>query len=274
VHAFSTRVGGVSTGYLGTMNLSLSSERTFQETITAVSGLKETDPESTFLTNHRRLADAIGYRSDQLVFTAQTHTANVRRVGKADCGNGILRPNAFHDVDGLMTDERGVALMTFCADCLPLLLYDPEHHAIAACHSGRAGTMLDIGGAAVRAMHEAYGSRPEALITAIGPSICPACYEVGADVAEEFRSHWNGTDSEKAEVCTADESGKFHLDLQRAAQLNFLHAGVTEEHTSLPDLCTSCNPAFLFSHRASHGQRGSLAGVIMLRGEDGDDSGI
>lgn len=246
VHGFSTRLGGVSGGDVGTMNMSFG---------------REPDRENV-LENHRRLAAAVGYDPEQLVFSSQTHTTNVRRVGAADCGCGYLRERDFDDVDGLITNEPGVVLATFYADCVPLLLVDPIHRAIGSSHSGWRGTVADMGGATLRAMHREFGTDPVDVIAAIGPSICQDCYEVSEDVIEQFCAAY-----EKAlwpRLFCRKENGKYQLNLQEACRQNFLRAGMRAERISLPDLCTCCNPQFLYSHRASGGRRGNLAAVLGL----------
>ena len=103
VHGFSTRLGGVSEGCLGSMNLSFS---------------RGDNPENV-LENYRRISRAIGFPVESIVTSDQTHTTNVRQVGKEDCGCGVLTPRTFHDIDGLITNEPAVTLATFYADCVP-----------------------------------------------------------------------------------------------------------------------------------------------------------
>ena len=247
VHGFSTRLGGVSQGDVGTMNLSFSRESSRQN-------VEE---------NYRRLAKAIGYEPERLVCSRQTHTTNVRVVTEEDCGIGFCRSGDYDNIDGLVTNVPGIPLMTFYADCVPLLLADPVHRAIGCAHSGWRGTAANMGKAALEVMKREYGTEAKDVITAIGPSICQDCYEVSEDVIDQFREVyprkiWPDLFYEK-------QNGKFQLNLWEACRQNFLMAGVLPEHISLPDLCTCCNPKFLFSHRASRGNRGNLAAVVMLR---------
>ena len=171
VCGFSTRLGGVSRGCCESMNLSFT---------------RGDDPEAV-MENYRRIGHALGISPEQIVCSDQTHTVNVRKVGRDDCGNGITKPKPYRDVDGLITDEAQVALATFYADCVPLYLVDPEKKAIGLAHSGWRGTVGKIGKATVEAMRREYGCRPEAIRTVIGPSICQECYEVSEDVAEAFK---------------------------------------------------------------------------------------
>ena len=252
LNGFSTRLGGVSEGDTGTMNLSFSRE----------------PDRGKVRENHERLAKAMGYRPENLVFSAQTHTDHIVEAGASDRGNGYLRENCFQDVDGMMTDEPELVLITFCADCVPLLIADPRRRAIAAVHSGWRGTVEGIGEKAVRKMAERYGSDPSDLVAAIGPSICQDCYEVSGDVICRFQERYpEGLWPELYREGRIAEDGerRYQLNLQRACAENFLRAGMLPENISLPDLCTCCNPQLLFSHRASGGKRGNLAAVLMLR---------
>jgi len=286
VNAFSTRIGGVSEGYASSMNLSLSREisggyghqagiRTDlpEEDVWKDSGplYGETDkggfdivtPMGRFLENHRRFSSAVGYDLHDLVFSDQTHTDHIREVTEKDRGNGMTRPNAYHDVDGLMTDSRRTALMTFYADCVPLLLADPVKKAVASVHSGWRGTIAGIGTKAVKRMQERYGSDPADICAAIGPSICQDCYEVSEDVADAFREKYAG--EALSRIVRPGRPGHAQLNLQEACRENFLMAGLLPQHVSVPDLCTAENSGLLFSHRALKGRRGNLAAVIEIR---------
>lgn len=247
LHGFTTRLGGVSEGIFSSMNLSFT----------------RGDNEEAVRENYHRIAGAIGFSYDSIVCSDQTHTTNVRRVGKEDKGNGVTRPRPYTDVDGLITDEPGVTLATFYADCVPLYLADPVRKAIGLSHSGWRGTVGKIGKVTVEAMVREFGCRPEDIITVIGPSICADCYEVSEDVAEEFRrvypeKLWTRLMEDKG-------NGKYQLNLWEACRENFLEAGILSENIVMPQICTCCNPEFLFSHRASKGKRGNLAAFLALK---------
>ena len=119
----------------------------------------------------------------------QTHTTNVRVITEEDRGKGILRPQDYSDVDGMITNVPGIVLVTSYADCVPLYFVDPVRKAIGLSHSGWKGTVGHIGQKTVEKMHEVYGSEPKDIVAAIGPSICQSCYEVSDDVAEAFRAN-------------------------------------------------------------------------------------
>lgn len=246
VHGFSSRLGGVSEGCLSSMNLSFS---------------RGDEPERV-RENFRRMAESIGFSEENLVFSMQTHTTNVRRVGKEDCGRGLLRPVGYRDVDGLVTNEPEVVLATFYADCVPLFFMDPVRHCIGLSHSGWRGTVGKIGKVTVETMTREFGSDPKDILAAVGPSICQDCYEVSGDVAVEFERAFAGHENE---ILIAKENGKYQLDLWKANEIVLLDAGVLPEHIEITDICTCCNPDLLFSHRASHGKRGNLGAFLCLK---------
>ena len=150
--------------------------------------------------------------------------------------------------------------MTFYADCVPLYFVDPVKKAIGLAHSGWRGTVAGMGACMVQFIREHFHSDPKDLIAAIGPSICVDCYEVSEEVAEQFRE---GFPEEVLQPGKAD--GKYQLDLWKANESILLKAGILPEHLTVTDVCTCHNPEYLFSHRASHGQRGNLAAFLMLK---------
>ena len=164
-HCFSTRFGGVSEGALASLNL----------------GTHRGDRPENVLENYARLGRAAGFAPEETVFTKQVHSALVERVGRADCGRGLQRETE-HGVDGLVTNEPGVALTIFSADCTPVLLFDPIARAIGAAHAGWRGTAAGIAARAVEAMQREFGCRPENIRAAIGPCIGPCCFETDDDV--------------------------------------------------------------------------------------------
>ena len=245
-HCFTTRGGGVSENEFATMNLSF------------VRG----DKEEAVFENYRRISLAMGTKMEQFVCTDQTHTTNVRKVTKEDAGKGVVRPKDYTDVDGLITNEPGLVLSTFYADCVPLYFVDPVHKAIGLSHSGWRGTVNKMGKVTMEAMSREYGSRPEEMYCAIGPSICQECYEVSRDVAEEFMWAFSGHEDE---ILWQKSEDKFQLNLWKANEIVMLEAGVLPEHLAVTNVCTCCNHEELFSHRASKGKRGNLAAFLMLK---------
>ena len=247
IQGFSTRMGGVSEGYLSSMNLSFS----------------RGDKEENVRENFRRIADAIGFSTENLVFSQQTHTTNVRVVDEKDRGKGFGKPLDYTDVDGLVTDVPGVVLATFYADCVPLYFVDPVRRAIGLSHSGWRGTVHKMGKVTVQTMADCYGCRPENILAVIGPSICQKCYEVSEEVIQEFR-HFYREDCQE-QLYYRKENGRYQLDLWRANEIVMEEAGILPEHIFITDLCTCCNPGIFYSHRASGGKRGNLAAFLGMK---------
>ncbi len=245
IHAFSTRNGGVSQDPLGSLNL----------------GFSRGDERENVLENYRILTRAIGVSVDSLVLAAQTHTDHIRKVGLADRGEGITK-KTFVDVDALMTDAPGVTLVTFHADCTPVFLADPVHRAVCLIHAGWRGTVQNIAGKAVAAMAQEYGSRPDDLLAAIGPSAGPCCYEVSPEVGQAIDQAGGGG-------CLKYREGnsKPFADLWTANRQILLAAGVKDEHITVAGECT-CHDQRYFSHRRQGPQRGSLAAFLSVGEEE------
>lgn len=246
MNGFSTRMGGVSTGDCATMNVSF----------------ERGDAEEAVRTNYELLAAAMGFSTDSLVFSKQTHTTNIRVVTEEDKGKGFTRKVDYTDVDGLITNVPGLTLATFYADCVPLFFVDPVHRAIGLSHSGWKGTVGKIGKKTVERMTKEFGTDPKDVLAAIGPSICQSCYEVSEDVINQFKEAFE--EAKWPEFFYAKENGKYQLNLWRANELIFEEAGILKEHYSTTNICTCCNPGYLFSHRASMGKRGNLGAFLRL----------
>ena len=247
VHGFSTRLGGVSEGIYSSMNLSFT----------------RGDKEEAVRENYNRISAALGFSPEDIVTSDQTHTANVRVITAEDRGNGITKPRPYTDVDGMITNVPGLVLATFYADCVPIYFADPVHKAVGLSHSGWRGTAAGIGAVTVKELQKHYGTRPEDIYAAIGPSICQDCYEVSEDVILEFqktfsRELWK-------DIFYRKENGKYQLNLWEANRQILLGAGILPEHISMPNLCTCCNPEFLYSHRASQGKRGNLGAFLGIK---------
>lgn len=247
MHGFSTRLGGVSKGHLSSMNLGFS---------------RGDDPEAV-QENYQRITKAIGIKVESLVLSHQTHTTNIKTVSKKDCGKGILRPRGYTDIDGLVTNDPEVTLVTFYADCVPLLFVDPVKRVIASAHSGWRGTVSKIGREAVLKMQQEFGSCPKDIVAAIGPSICQDCYEVSEEVREAFLGEFPES---VIETCFQNkENKKYQLDLWKANRFVLEEAGVNPANIAVTDICTCCNPELLYSHRASKGLRGNMAAFLCYR---------
>lgn len=247
VHCFTTRVGGVSTGECTSLNL----------------GFNRNDTRENVLENYKRVAEALKIDYRNMVFSNQVHDNKIKIVDESDRGKGITRESDIKGYDGLVTDRKDVALVTFYADCVPLLFFDPQRKVIAASHSGWRGTVAKIGCETLKVMEEAFGCDPENVEAAIGPSIGKCCFEVGDDVYREFAAVFNRIDiySEKIN----DE--KWKLNLQGIIKNTLIEYGMDESKICMGNLCTVCNNNLFFSHRGDKGKTGSLTAIMQLRND-------
>ncbi len=241
-HAFTTRFGGVSGGIYASLNL----------------GENRGDEPENVRENYRRLKAALGL--DRLCFTRQIHETAVRYVTSADAREPFdPLPYA---CDGLVTDEPGLGLIIFTADCIPLLFHDPVRKIIAASHAGWRGTVADIAGKTVEAMAR-LGSDPADIRAAIGPGISRCCFETGPEVPEAVMAVLGKEGREYIDDPGGDED-KFFVDLKGVNRALLIRAGVRSENIAVSDECTVCKSEKYWSHRATRGERGSQASVIAL----------
>lgn len=250
IHAVSTRHGGVSRPPFATLNLTW-----------AVG-----DDTQSVEENHQRLCAALRLPREAVVSPRQVHGSKVCRVGAADRGRFIPA------CDGLITDEPGVALLLRFADCVPILLYDPQRRAIGLAHAGWRGTVAGMASAVVQAMVEAFGSRPGDLVAALGPAIGLCCYEIGPEVATAVEATF-GPDSgllkahpkSKAQSSKLEHpDGTLYFDLWAANERQLRAVGV--ERIEVADLCTACRGDEFFSYRAAKGRTGHHGALLCLRG--------
>ena len=245
--AFSTRLGGVSEGYYSSLNLSFD---------------RGDDP-ARVLENFKRIGASMGVAVEDMVLSKQTHTTNVRVVTKEDKGKGVIRERNYTDVDGMITNVPGICLVTSYADCVPLYFVDPVKKAIGLSHSGWRGTVGKIGKNTVQLMQENFGSKPEDLLAAVGPSVCMDCYEVSEDVIEQFKETFEKKYWE--DLFYKKENGKYQLNLWKANELIFLESGILPEHMAITNVCTHCNSKILYSHRTMGNNRGNLCAFLALK---------
>ena len=249
IHGFSTRLGGVSTGYFTSLNLRSSS-------VCA-------DTQEHVWENYSRFCAALGADVSRAVLSVQVHQDTVRIVTEEDAGKGIWRERGY-TADALITDVPQLPLFVFSADCVVTLLHDRRTGAVGAVHAGWRGTALSIAAKAVREMGRVYGTQPADLQAAIGIGIGPCCFETHDDVPEAMLASSMGREAEPYLVKMA--GGKWLVDLKGLNQRQLMLSGVPKEQISVSSLCTACHPELYWSHRKMGDQRGVQAAMIMRRG--------
>ncbi len=241
-HGFTTRLGGVSSGNLGSLNISF----------------HRGDSEENVAKNYEILSNALGCRKENIVLTHQIHSDIVRNVTKAD--HLGLDHHQYPPCDALITNDPGTALVIFTADCTPILLWDEKTGAVGAVHAGWRGTAQNIAGKTVEAMCRDLGCEAKNIRAAIGPNIGQCCFETDAEVPQALVAAFGP----EARVFIRQNGEKFYPDLKKINALALQKAGLTHIHISAD--CTMCQPDRFWSHRVHGPARGSQ-GAIILCGE-------
>ncbi len=243
-HCFTTRIGGVSTGECSSLNL----------------GFNRKDSRENVEENFRRLCSSLDVDCGSMIFSNQVHDNKIGIVTKNDMGKGFDRTSDIKGVDGLATGERGVTLVTFYADCVPVLLYEKNGRAMASVHSGWRSTLKGITSEAVRALKDNFDTEPENLICVIGPSLGKCCFEVDEDVYEEFAARFCND-----KYYQPMEHGKWKIGLREIIKDTAQKAGIPEENIYTVSICTKCRNDLFFSYRGDCRKTGSLAVLMQLK---------
>ncbi len=234
-HGFSTRHGGRGAACL---NL----------------GLVAWDNPARVEENRGRLLAALSLQNARLATLSQIHSDQVRILdAKAEEWNSASTG------DAMATCCTGIALGIQTADCLPVLIADPDTGAVAAAHAGWRGTLARILSKTIAKMCFAFGSEPSRLLVAIGPGIRSCCYQVGPEVVGLFKLEFPGTSSLYSRMT---ESGGFALDLRRALDVQFIESGIDPDKVWDLGACTRCRPGEFFSYRGEGPRSGRMMGVI------------
>ncbi len=244
VHGFTTRTGGVSEGEWSGLNL----------------GFNRGDKETSVIENYRRVCDALEVTLDSLVLSKQVHELEIAKVTQEDKGNGITQPNKWKSKDGIYTREKGVTLVTHYADCVPLFFYAPKYGMIGMAHAGWRGTVGRIGKKMIE-LWEKEGILASDIQVAIGPSIGSCCFEVGAEVADQFSNQFPGASF----IISHEYDDKYHIDLWACNERILLEAGILKENIIQSQVCTCCHSDLFFSHRKTQGKRGTLGAFMCLK---------
>ena len=239
--ACSTRLHGESDIVPGTLNLAL----------------HVGDNPEKVLRNRQKFAEAVGVKAERFTTCAQVHGSRVHVVSGHLIGSGALSfADTVPETDALITGLADVPLLLFYADCVPVLLADPETGAIGLAHAGWRGTAAQIAKKTVSAMTEEFGARPENLLAAIGPSIGECCYEVDDVEKNEMPGYEN--------CFMAKCDGKYWLNLWKVNRQQLVEAGVIPSRIFIAGVCTNHNPELFCSYRYENGRTGRM-GVCLCR---------
>lgn len=218
--------------------------------------------ENEIVLNYRkRLAEQLGFSAGSYVFASQVHGNLVAIVNEEDKGKGAFdRSSYLCDVDAMVTNQKGICLVTQAADCVPILFFDPVRNVIGAAHAGWKGTVAKIPAEVVKTMIAEFGSNPEDLVVGIGPSIGSCCYEVGDEVVAMVNNVFG---SENGLILDNEKFSKPVFDLWEANRRTLVEVGVKIENIEIAGMCSKCNNHLFFSARA--GDLGRFGAGIILK---------
>ncbi len=241
LHFATGRPGGCSDGNYASLNL----------------GFNSGDAREQVLQNRQLLCRELGIGPAQLIFPKQTHTATVKIIDDRFLAlNEEQRARFLNETDALITDIKGVCIAVKTADCVPVLLYDPNRQVAASIHAGWRGTVQRIAAIAVRKMVEEFRCKPEELLAGIGPSISPGVYEVGEEVWQQFESRHYSPNG---------KPDKRLLNLWNANRDQLTEAGLRDDRIETLGLCSFSHPDLFFSARRDGAKTGRMASGVMLR---------
>ncbi len=240
MHAFSTRLGGMSEPPYASLNL----------------GFGTGDDRAYVLRNRARFGQAVGFDPDNLMTLRQVH------------GNHVVVLTAASDLalargtpgDGLITKCSHLPLGVITADCFPIILTAPSVPAVGILHAGRKGTATQLVPTAIALMCQEYEVSAKDMFAAIGPGIGGCCYEVDDASAEPFMTQF----PVDVGVYWPSRPGHLYLNLQQALVLQLCSAGVPSRQVWSADLCTACHPEWFYSYRRDGPQSGRMLNVVMI----------
>ena len=242
-HGFSARTGGISEGHLWSLNMSFT---------------REEEPRAMTMENYRIFCEAEGIPVESMVMDSYEHGTTVRQVDRKDRGKGYDLPS-LPACDGLVTDDPEVTLMTGHADCMAFYFADLKKHCIGLAHAGWRGAFSRIGCEVVKKMTECFGTDPKDLIAAVGPSICPDCFEVDEELGMEFQNAFSATEC----LLPGKRTGKAQVDLWQVAVCQFMESGIPAEQISLSGVCT-VEEKRLYSHRGDNRHTGGMTAYLRI----------
>lgn len=242
-HCFTTKLGGVSTGYYKSLNL----------------GFNSGDETNKVTGNHKIISELLGFDPDKFVFSKQVHGTKIFYIKENfNCRND---QDQIIDIDGLITNTPKFSLHTVYADCVPIFILDIENKAVGLAHSGWRGTVGKISEVLLKQMALEFGTKASKCLAGIGPSIGPCCFEVGKEVTESFEKVFKKSSTYLEKTYET----KDYLNLWSANIQVLLEAGIQSENIICAEICTSCNSELFYSYRRDKGKTGRMAGIMELK---------
>ena len=252
-HGVTYRYGGVSEGSFNSFNM----------------GLHVGDTPEAVTENRKRLAQVLGVDSSRLTCGEQVHGVGVTRVTSELVGRGAFSwDDSIPDSDAIHTNLVEVPLLLLVADCVPVLIYDAVHHAVAVVHAGWRGAIAHIVERTIDSMHKAYGTLPSDCYLFVGPSIGADSFEVSEEIAEQFRQDMRALGLSQVDQVVRyiqrAEQPTLHVDLKGYIAACVVHKGVPLKQVSVSSTDTMTTDG-CYSYRRDHGRTGRMAMFAVLR---------
>jgi len=243
---FSTKMGGISLDSYSSLNLAF-----------------HVGDEDKRVNNNRVIfSSSLGINKDDWVTLNQVHSDKVLVISQDDKGKGSSSlSTVMGEGDAMITNDVGIPVVTFYADCISLFIVDEKNRAIGLAHAGWKGTLQEIGVKTLTAMNIKFGTKPDACTIAIGPGIDQCCYEVGKKIYQMF---YDKFDFGEKILKASNLSDRWMLDLKMANWLQLSKLGVGDENISVSSLCTKCNQHLFYSFRGAGYKTGRMAALLML----------
>ncbi|MFP7494168.1 peptidoglycan editing factor PgeF [Terribacillus saccharophilus] len=225
-------------------------------------GLHVGDEPEDVIKNRELLAEDIQFPLDRWTLGEQVHGTEIAVVTKCEAGRGSKSlTDSIPSVDGLITNEKGMLLAAFFADCVPLYFYDAASGWIGMAHAGWRGTVADMAGKMVESLC-AHGAGRDSLQAMVGPCISKNRYEVDDRIVQQIPGQF------REKVLSPSAQDRHQLDLQALNRLYLLQAGIREGNIRTAAYCTYDHEAF-FSHREDQGKTGRMLGFIGMKEAQG-----
>lgn len=245
--AVSTRTGGVSEVPFKSLNL----------------GLHVGDQPDAVLENRRRLMSVFDQDLQSMICCQQIHGNQVIRVDESFRGRGAFDyTDSIAGYDGMITNQSGLYLVTYYADCLPVLFFDPIKRAIGMAHSGWKGTMGKIVVNTIKAMQREFGSSAGDMEVFMGPAIGKCCFEIQPDLANKVKIEFNRLNNI---IFIGKNDDIYTWDLQNTNRQLLIENGINPVNITICDICTASNIDRFFSYRRERGQTGRMAALLGLK---------
>ncbi len=244
-HCFTTKAGGVSLKPYEGLNL----------------GTNTLDKKEYIEKNYSIISSELGINPRDIIISDQVHDDRILRINKYhQIGKDIFNTK-LKGIDGLITNEKNVALITLYADCVPIFFLDTENEVVGLSHAGWRGTVKKIGKKTVEKMVKEFDSDPSKILVGIGPSIGPCCYEIDEKVIRKFEQEYKYLN----DFVVKKSNSKYILNLWAANKISLLEAGLKEENITISNVCTKCNNNLFYSYRGNNGITGRMAAIIQLK---------